>query len=217
MPPKPAENGPFLSFPYYVCPEPVLVKQCILYINGSKSAVFRTDIPPVSPAEQKKTDTSPFWSTFSQTCPEHVLANRSFVSFLFLMRANGSQRLVVIRSRTSTRPSPYQSSGRCYQDRQKLAPPVRALPSPPLSQAQSLTRVKASRCPHRYRQPHSCRSPRGRLVAASLSRQQQAAHRSARTTRGRRCCANQKGVVLSQCALRLSRACLGQIIVLSSK
>jgi hypothetical protein len=133
------------------------------------------------------------------------------------MRANGSQRLVVIRSRTSTRPSPYQSSGRCYQDRQKLAPPVRALPSPPLSQAQSLTRVKASRCPHRYRQPHSCRSPRGRLVAASLSRQQQAAHRSARTTRGRRCCANQKGVVLSQCALRLSRACLGQIIVLSSK
>jgi hypothetical protein len=29
----------FWSFPY-VCPEPVLVKQCILYINGAKSAVF---------------------------------------------------------------------------------------------------------------------------------------------------------------------------------
>jgi hypothetical protein len=29
----------FLSFPY-VCPEPVLVKSCILYINGAKSAVF---------------------------------------------------------------------------------------------------------------------------------------------------------------------------------
>jgi hypothetical protein len=26
-----------LSFPY-VCPEPVLVKQCILYINGAKMA-----------------------------------------------------------------------------------------------------------------------------------------------------------------------------------
>jgi hypothetical protein len=37
----PAENGTFLSFPY-VCPEPVLVKQCILYINGSKMAVFPT-------------------------------------------------------------------------------------------------------------------------------------------------------------------------------
>ena len=31
----------FLSFPY-VCPEPVLVKCSFLYINGSKSGVFRT-------------------------------------------------------------------------------------------------------------------------------------------------------------------------------
>jgi hypothetical protein len=31
----------FLNFPY-VCPEPVLVKRCILYINGAKSGVFRT-------------------------------------------------------------------------------------------------------------------------------------------------------------------------------
>ena len=34
----------FLSFPY-VCPEPVLVKCSFLYINGSKSAVFRTHHP----------------------------------------------------------------------------------------------------------------------------------------------------------------------------
>jgi hypothetical protein len=31
----------FLTFPY-VCPEPVLVKCSFLYINGSKSGVFRT-------------------------------------------------------------------------------------------------------------------------------------------------------------------------------
>ena len=32
----------FWSFPY-VCPEPILVKRCILYINGiAKSGVFRT-------------------------------------------------------------------------------------------------------------------------------------------------------------------------------
>ena len=35
----PGKTALFLSFPY-VCPEPVLVKECILYINGSKSAVF---------------------------------------------------------------------------------------------------------------------------------------------------------------------------------
>jgi hypothetical protein len=32
----------FLSFPY-VCPEPVLVNRSFLYINGSKSGVFRTN------------------------------------------------------------------------------------------------------------------------------------------------------------------------------
>jgi hypothetical protein len=31
----------FLNFSY-VCPEPVLVNRCILYINGAKSGVFRT-------------------------------------------------------------------------------------------------------------------------------------------------------------------------------
>jgi hypothetical protein len=35
------QRSPFLSFPY-VCPEPVLVKCSFLYINGSKSGVFRT-------------------------------------------------------------------------------------------------------------------------------------------------------------------------------
>ena len=42
MPPVPVTEGKrhfFERFPY-VRPEPVLVKQCILYINGSKSAVF---------------------------------------------------------------------------------------------------------------------------------------------------------------------------------
>jgi hypothetical protein len=34
----------FLSFPY-VCPEPVLVKCSFLYINGTKSGVFRTVDP----------------------------------------------------------------------------------------------------------------------------------------------------------------------------
>jgi hypothetical protein len=34
------ENGTFFECFPYVCPEPVLVKSCILYINGSKSAVF---------------------------------------------------------------------------------------------------------------------------------------------------------------------------------
>ena len=33
------QNGLFLRFPYG-CPEPVLVKQCILYINGAKNGVF---------------------------------------------------------------------------------------------------------------------------------------------------------------------------------
>jgi hypothetical protein len=32
-------------FPY-VCPEPVLVKSCILYINGAKSGVFCLATPP---------------------------------------------------------------------------------------------------------------------------------------------------------------------------
>eukprot|EP01046_Picozoa_sp_COSAG06_P039557 COSAG06_NODE_4692_length_4031_cov_4.370869_1_plen_155_part_00 len=37
----------FLSFPY-VCPEPVLVKSCILYINGiSKSAVFSPKVTEI--------------------------------------------------------------------------------------------------------------------------------------------------------------------------
>ena len=35
-----------MSFPY-VCPEPVLVKRSFLYINGSKSGVFRTGVVTV--------------------------------------------------------------------------------------------------------------------------------------------------------------------------
>jgi hypothetical protein len=41
------KTASFLSFPY-VCPEPVLVKECILYINGPKMAVFLTGFPPPS-------------------------------------------------------------------------------------------------------------------------------------------------------------------------
>ena len=40
----PGKTVLFLSFPY-VRPEPVLVKQCILYINGAKSAVFSPSHP----------------------------------------------------------------------------------------------------------------------------------------------------------------------------
>jgi hypothetical protein len=41
--PSPAceKRHSFLNFSY-VCPEPVLVKRCILYINGARSGVFRT-------------------------------------------------------------------------------------------------------------------------------------------------------------------------------
>jgi hypothetical protein len=41
--PSPAceKRHSFLNFSY-VCPEPVLAKRCILYINGARSGVFRT-------------------------------------------------------------------------------------------------------------------------------------------------------------------------------
>ena len=49
------ERHSFLSFPY-VCPEPVLVKRSLLYINGSKSTVSYLRIPAALQAASRFTD-----------------------------------------------------------------------------------------------------------------------------------------------------------------
>jgi hypothetical protein len=77
----------FWSFPY-VSLEPVLVKRCILYINGAKSGVFLTLPAPhhlVCVRAQKSTVVFFVWS-FPYVCPEPVLVKSSFLYI------NGSKR-----------------------------------------------------------------------------------------------------------------------------
>ena len=63
----------FLNFSY-VCPEPVLVKRCILYIKAQEVAFFA----PRQDTRLTLCETSSFhFRSFSYACPEPVLTNQS--------------------------------------------------------------------------------------------------------------------------------------------